>query len=86
MEGLYSLALIVQVIEGLSFQHSNQLPTDNSPTRSLFVRDLKSSFISESSASLVMLFPSSDLNHSFAPQSNSSIADLEFSGAILGWV
>jgi hypothetical protein len=72
-------------IEGLSFQHSNQLPTDNSPTRSLFVRDLKSSSISESSASLVMLFPSSDLNHSFAPQSNVPvIADLNYSGNYFG--
>ncbi|MDB3958773.1 Ig-like domain-containing protein [Opitutales bacterium] len=68
-------------IEGLSFQHSNQLPTDNSPTRSLFIRDLKSSPITESSISLKMLYPSSDLNHSFAPQSSIPIiADLNYTG------
>ena len=72
-------------IEGLSFQHSNQLPTDNSPTRSLFVRDLKTSLIADSAATLTMLFPSSDLNHSFAPQSNVPvIADLNFSGSYSG--
>ena len=56
--------------DGLSFQHSNQLPTDNSAARSLFVRDLKSFTTPVSSASLTMLYPSSDLAHSFAPQSS----------------
>ena len=68
-------------LEGLAFQHSNQLPTDNSSTRSIFIRDLKSSPITESSISLKMLYPSSDLNHSFAPQSSIPIvADLNYTG------
>ena len=71
--------------DGLSFQHSNQLPTDNSAARSLFVRDLKSFTTPVSSASLTMLYPSSDLAHSFAPQSSIPVvADLNFSGSYSG--
>ena len=55
-------------LEGLSFLGSNQKPSDLSPTRDIFVRDLKTFAVIDPTASLNLLYPSADLNQEFAPQ------------------
>ena len=69
--------------EGLVFLGSNQLPADINSVRDIYYRDLKTQSVSEQVATVKVLYPTNDLEHSFAPRSPVPVvAQVEYSGVI----
>ena len=69
--------------QGLGFLSSNQLPSDTTPTRDVYFRDLKTNTNPEEVTTLEVLYPRASLNHSFAPQKPVPvIANIDYNGTI----